>query len=309
MKKAGRKLIVSVFVLVVAMSLAVTSTFAWFTMTNTPSVDGFNVNVTTSEGLLISLTGADGTYKSRFTKSEIEAAIGTVYLSPVTSTDGIAMKDLAGQTAATSSYVSFDLHFFSSTLQSVKLNSTGNSVTSVKNPSTDVDFAKAWKTIDASLYSNDVNLLNPSNGVVDEDGEIKTGADIIAKAQNAVRISFVNGASAVTWYPNIDKGFNLDYNFLQLSEGFEPKNLGLEYFNHVSDTAYLATSFPEIFSTSWYDGTYIADNTLITLAPAAGGGFKATLTIKIWIEGYDGDCFDSIMDDILTIALKFQGVV
>ncbi|MDD4003360.1 MAG: hypothetical protein PHE12_04110, partial [Clostridia bacterium] len=79
MKRASRKIIVSVVVLVIALSLAITSTYAWFTMSSDPVVEGFDINVTTSNGLLIRSQGIDGethyqgNLKSRISAEEILA--------------------------------------------------------------------------------------------------------------------------------------------------------------------------------------------------------------------------------------------
>ena len=57
MKKISKKAILSILTLVLTVVVLGASTFAWFTLGTTATVDNFDVNVTSSEGLEISLDG------------------------------------------------------------------------------------------------------------------------------------------------------------------------------------------------------------------------------------------------------------
>ena len=56
MKATTKKLIAATFVLVVAIALAASSTYAWFAMSTTTDVRQFDVNVTAGDNLLIAVT-------------------------------------------------------------------------------------------------------------------------------------------------------------------------------------------------------------------------------------------------------------
>jgi hypothetical protein len=330
MKKTVRKLIISAFVLVVALSLAVTSTFAWFTMTNTPSVDSFDLNVTTSNGMTMSLTDTAGSYKTRITNADlldylisqniVSASLSEFELDAVTSTDGIAFTDLDNNSVAVSDkkFISFPLYFYSAKALTVKLNSTGNSV--ARKTGQTVSSVTAWKNISAGEYGK-----NPAGlGSADTPSPaIDIGEEIDASAANAVRISFVNaaGTSAVKWYPNPDKGFNGDYDYLSVGTGFTPANLGLDYFNfkNLSNVTQPELTYSKnYYVTPVYDGedklttagNFIINDDLLTLVSGTGvegEGYYGHITVNIWLEGYDGDCFDSIFADAITVALQFIG--
>jgi hypothetical protein len=45
---------------------------------------------------------------------------------------------------------------------------------------------------------------------------------------------------------------------------------------------------------------------LVTLAPIAANQFFGTVTVNIWIEGWDADCFNSILRGQITTALVFS---
>src|SRR5690554_3342201 len=55
--KSLRKLFLATLMLFVALFAVIASTFAWFTIQQNPQVDDFNVDITSGEGLQISLDG------------------------------------------------------------------------------------------------------------------------------------------------------------------------------------------------------------------------------------------------------------
>lgn len=53
---------------------------------------------------------------------------------------------------------------------------------------------------------------------------------------------------------------------------------------------------------------FIITDKLLTLEED-GDKFVGSLTIRIWIEGFDGDCFDAVFEDIIKVGLQFKGVM
>lgn len=295
--KSAKKLIVSVVVLMVAISLAVTSTFAWFTLSATPKVEGFNVNVTTSDGLTISTT-ADGVYKSTLTADNIFEAnsdIATLALTAVTSVDGKTFTEINGTSpAATGSFVDFTLYFKSNTKQVVKLKSDVNNTKVTSTPAVGINRVDAWQAISANTYG-DSHLA------------LEQGADILADAKDAVRISFIDGTTANVWYPNPTTGYNYDDGLNNAKEAVTAKNLAMDYYNKTEGTSFKISDTDDAMGLPSSD---IYSDNLLTLDanPIAEGGFSGSLNIIIWIEGWDGDCLNSIFADTINIALQFQGV-
>lgn len=340
MKKAARRIIVSVFALAISLSLAITSTFAWFTMTSTPIVDELSINVTTSEGLEISLEG--GSFKPRISTDEImEYLFGTgeaygyagkyseFELTHATSEFGRAFTDMLGGSIddGDGAYLELVINFQSNFAQDVYLNNNTNLnyVTSSKPEGAVTTPVVAWKAITDGEYTD-----------TDIDGDGFAIDDVITgvQAANAVRISFDTGADIdgdykpVIWYPNPDKGYNKDTNYLK-AEGaaFIAKNLALDYYNSNTggDDLTLPTYYNQTitegedeeevtyngisnYSMNFYTGNFITQDKLLTLAKVGEATkFTGTLTIRIWIEGYDGDCFDAIFDDVIKVGLQFKG--
>jgi hypothetical protein len=130
---------------------------------------------------------------------------------------------------------------------------------------------------------------------------------------NAARISFVNGEDAVVWNPNPEKGFSGDYNYKSLPD-FTCYSLSTDYLNEVFGYNLSVPSYYQtLCSKDYYDmeaGNYIITDKLLTLEyNEADEYYRGEFTVNIWLEGWDGDCFDSIIDDILTIGLQFQSVL
>ncbi|MDD4315772.1 MAG: hypothetical protein PHC84_01275, partial [Clostridia bacterium] len=207
MKTATKKLLISVMILAVAVSLAATSTFAWFTMNNEPEVQGFDVNVTTQDGLYISLTpatgtdpadvttGLAGTFKSYVTADEIVAAM-LAYNDAAFADEGV-LKALSHATTANgntfavpaniitaagdTTHYTFRLYFFSNNEYQVALKASESSVTSTPGTKPYVD---AWKEI--VLNSTTAGFYPHEDNVETDDNNIAIGSDIVVHAKDAV---------------------------------------------------------------------------------------------------------------------------
>lgn len=101
MTKLTRKLMISVFTLAFALVTLGASTFAWFTLTSTASVTGVSANMTSGEGIEVSVDGRNFVNNLTWSliKSQIDNApensfsnIETIRLDAVTTADGYTFK-------------------------------------------------------------------------------------------------------------------------------------------------------------------------------------------------------------------------
>ena len=51
-----------------------------------------------------------------------------------------------------------------------------------------------------------------------------------------------------------------------------------------------------------------ADTNLTLLRDAVNGDYRGMLTMVIWLEGKDGDCLNSILDDYAQVYVDFAGI-
>ena len=84
MKKALRKLIPSIIMMLIAAAFVGTSTFAWFSMNRTVTVTGMSVDTRVDDNLKIAAANAEANYDVALTQTR------SAHLRPVSSVDGVS---------------------------------------------------------------------------------------------------------------------------------------------------------------------------------------------------------------------------
>ena len=77
-KKKERKLGSLILLLFLTVVLLTTSTYAWFTSNRTVTIEGIDVNVSASNGLLISSNAADGSWKTLIATTDLSTGYSVV---------------------------------------------------------------------------------------------------------------------------------------------------------------------------------------------------------------------------------------
>lgn len=328
MKKATSKILMAAMSLVVAIGIATGTTFAWFTTNRTVNVSTVQATVTTgTDGLYVAIkTGPGETDYTKF-KSSIEAAdlntalygkaspsaddFKTILLDALTSADGEALTDEKGVAApefvagatTPNKYIQFTLKFRTTVAQDIYLakgvkvgDGTKDSEIITNGNATVANQVLAWANVDASVYGK----------------SLTAGDRIEARAANAARVSFVSGSNKNIWAPNEVEG-----------KGFWKSNLADDYKsyflgNKTADeiaatpsavTAPTATLKMLSDEDAQKQPAVIGDATKIaTTAKTANNAYEAEVTVRIWIEGNDGDCFNSIFGDKFDVNLYFNSV-
>ncbi|MFA5449017.1 MAG: hypothetical protein WC292_01065 [Clostridia bacterium] len=321
MKKVTKKLAISIMILMVAASLAITSTYAWFTMNDTPEVAGFDLEVTSVDGLYISLvpvsgeygvdaTGANGTFKSYLTNEEIMDELlrqfevdETETLKRLTHGTSVNEKpaftiephaSVVGVRDNETAFYSFRIYFRSNNQYEVSLKlatETGEDANLMSSVTT-----QTASTLPKVQYWTG----NELGGTV--------GDDIEAEAANAVRIAFGNSATAAgmkIWDPNAGEGFGDDYVAADPDADPDPidgvyENAAFMYYNHVN--------VDKLTYTAPATAVVDADEVLVTLEETGSTGvYEGFLDVVIWLEGWDGNALNSVLGDIFTTRLVFKG--
>lgn len=310
----NKKILTAATTLVFAAVAVAGSTYAWFTLNQTATVEQLDVNVTAGDGLYVSLSGDEGTFSDSINPSSLLA--GNFKFIPVTTSDGASFVDrkgvaITGDANAAGGYVSFDVYLRSKSPLPIYLSSA--SVTS----------ADSSLTLNVPV-SEQIDAWADTVVGIDYDGSNNT--TLTTRASNATRFSVLGGTD--------DKIFDLA-DVAGFGERVAPTNptdpvadwtwgagynRAFEYLNRVSPNDLTGATFAT--ETAAIVTTLPADpgEAIVTLATAGGATFDGKtwtdsdwyadkLTVKIWLEGWDADCFDVLFNDTVTINMVFKGQI
>ncbi len=305
MKKFSNKMVLSVLTLVLLVVALGTTTFAWFTVGNTASVQEFEANVSSGEGLEIAYFSGDTNrsgYVRTITTAQITGYLVADYgysdwatdfeLKPVTSTDGKKFQQLQEDYTLTEEalgigkkvggYIEFELRF--------RTKATGASL--------------VWESV--SLDST-VKNWTPELAFIPVGGSVPSSAAADYKAANGARVSLTRGD--VTKVYERPSGLD-DDNVNNAVLGSSTPDFGHgahDYFERVTGKD-LSDNF----------ATYQAVGTITSLTPevvlgsfdddgSLVDGYRVlTVTVRIYLEGFDSETFNAIIGNDLKIALGFK---
>ena len=327
MKKATTKILLAALSLVMALGIATGSTFAWFTANRTVQIGAINATVTSgTQGLYVAIwdqsassgEGAYTAFEAGWDANAITAAVfgstqnpsGTVLLDALTSANnGETLTRENSQTAVTFSataqnnaFLEIKLKFRTTTAQDIYLGYDGSNFNSTISPVGNYNSTPvlAWTTIAADTYGTH--------------SQIAASAALETRAAYAARVAFLTTANSettgVVWAPYDYTTDNSDgYN---TQAGFYKGNLARDYRNNLLDmnSTYTVANTNavklELDSNAESNTITTGATKIVSTTDNGHGQFDAEVTVRIWIEGTDGDCLNSIFSDILAVNLVFN---
>lgn len=282
-----KKLILSIVSIAIAIVALGTSTFAWFTLSNRTTVGQFNAEVTGGDGLEISLDNTS--WYSSIPSSVMQDHLATLYgsslsgdkpiIKDVTSFDGKTFKIFNDD--AEDGWIEFDLNFRSRVKTEVY-----------------------WTN--AELRGDNFDWT-PDNEFLLEGGvEASPSTPILINPSNALRVSLdgkVDNESTVYAYEKADGDGNV---YL----GTEASIYGSVSYYNAKNSANLidVDNLPDnLFKTfTNFNSTTIENNKVLTLVENETTSYnEGTITVRVWMEGWDADTYDSILGKPVFIALSF----
>jgi len=256
MKNANRRLLISLAALVIAIALAATTTFAWFTMDTTPEVNDIDLVVTTQDGLYISFDDGLGSSRTFVQVEDEERVMKAVKLNSTTMENAfIKLKDGTVDTseaAEDTDYFMTTVYISSASNYSVHLQSVEIAI----NNAASLDAVYAWRDITAA----DINLdtwteeaaaifENAQEGLTI--GQTLEGDEVIipvdtklpaqfANIKNSLRIGFaIDGTMVKVFNPANGEGWE--------AYGF---NAAHDYFNYKNNTTLGSDWTTDIYSST-----------------------------------------------------------
>lgn len=306
MKNANKRLLISIAALVIAIALAATTTFAWFTMDTTPEINKIDLTVTAQDGLYISLTGTDGDYYTNLNVTDESASLklDAVTLKKPTALDaaeGVFTKIKDGTTVTSedsSEYYSKEFFIRSQSNYSVHISNI--TIKDVTNPTQNI---VAWR-----------NFTTAADGFEATKG---TALPVQALIQNAIRVGFAVGNEMVKIVnPNAGAGWE------DSTYTFNGDKAAHDYYKTVTQ---MSADDKGAFDNDWKDPVYTAidktklasygavgntvDNQILATLGTADASlwYKQTIKVYIWAEGTDADCFNEILKTGFTVNIELSG--
>jgi hypothetical protein len=310
MRILSRKILISVISLTFALFALGTATFAWFTLSDTVTVSQFSATVTSSDGIEVSLGSSNLDFYTNIPLSVVTsflngAGFGSNFrMNHITSQNGLTFVDMNGNAKTDFSYkegyIQFQLRFRSLT-PGVKIylaNGSGLS-SDAKNWASDADFINSKGTNIATGEARDYYIANAA----------RFSFSTVEGGTEKVKIVYELPENAYGATTNAQYGNKVLNQATQL-EG------AVHYFNQKNGLI----SYPaegQIYNGLVYTGktlpasttTFVGQSPIVTLGTTPDEGYYyGVVTLRVWIEGWDPDCFDALYGSNLKIDLKFTTV-
>ncbi len=288
MKRITRRLITVLMSVIFSFVALGTVTFAWFTLTNVTTLAPFEVDVSTSEGIEVAL--GDESYSDEWF-ADVPTSTMLVYLKSlgydesfglknVSSPDGINFKNMNNNNVENSisgGYLEFKLR-----LRSL------------------VGGQKIYITTNTGFSSNPIEWMADAT-FRNSKGELIIAGDIVNySVESAMRMSF-QSKDAVIVYELPDSENNT-------AQGTTPQIPGaVEYYNVKHSLNPLSIEGVRLAETIT---SFVGAPAIVTLPTEnpVDNYYQAIITVRIWIEGWDSDCIDALMNKNLTINLQFSTI-
>lgn len=245
-----------------------------------------DIAISADSGIEISLD--DETYLTTLSTQRIAEYLYHQYkvfqFEKVTSVNGIEFKNISTQMDTETGYIEIPIYFRS------------NSATSIY-----------WNHIDLSSMLKRFIVDIPFHS---HSGMVDTGDELIYNAANAYRISIEGVVDDETHVITYEMPDQYNYNtvlgtggdFTSDGEGYPGMyNYYYQKFQRLMDHSEEVATTPTI---TQINQVKITDMKTYTNRDQTYYGF---VTIRIWIEGYDPDAYDFVINDTVSIGLTFRG--
>lgn len=270
-----KKLIPALCMLLVAAALLGTSTYAWFSMNTTVSANGMSITAQTQGNLLISATGAEGTY-SIDSINLAESSPKAFTLKPSSSVNGV-------------DFFKADLNAARNDNYAVPTTSTTSAVSYTAGTNTDGNYLYSKMFYIKADGSNLSNLTASITGV--NFGTESAASGELLKALKVGIAVTEKGTPATTGI--IYSPFSGDLNYLGIAKATGTD----ETISTAGVTSALAT------------GVKGTSGTTVNLASLTDGTEYQVL-VTIWYEGQDANCTSAIASaytlDGVTLGISFS---
>lgn len=304
MRKKLYLLIISFLCVTLTLS---TTVYAWFQISRTGLIEGIEIGISLDDTIELSLDGM--TYHKTIDNDMLSKVIGkNPRLATVTTQDGTNFIKGPFETSSVASknvdYISFDLYFrLTSDNPNISAHQRYIYLANSKQPT----FAEALTT-DGTFITSKGNMWR--NPIAFHDGMevIPAGSNRLYYAKNAVRIASISPNPELSFIYDTSedryRGFGKPFG----AYDYYTKRLGvaLDMPNAPENQIFKLTQFSPLQNDIALDkDSLLAELTLVS-EDQGRYTYQGMTTINIWLEGWDPDAFDPIVNDSLIISLSIR---
>ncbi len=317
MKKLTRKITLSLVAILFAVIALGTTTYAWFTLGTSATVGDVEADVTSGEGIEISLDGK--TWVSTLTKEMIQKYIDENYgtgkanealnlIDLVKSQDGVEFTNSQGDNITKAgSYLKLP----------IKIRAVGTATNKAVSVSKVTMGSSAYEwTADATVLKDDVTGVTTADAthtvpvVVENEGSkviryfmesdcyLVAGKKYKYYASDAARVTFVYGGKVklTTHSTTENKGLAIEED-KTIATGIAKKYADAKGFTFNATFAEDDTSYKFNTEVTTTDAVIPADQ--LTTA-------GVTVDVYVWLNGFDADCINAILGKKITVSFEFK---
>ena len=297
MNSITRKLVLSVLTVVLTVIALGTTTFAWFTLTNTSIIQPFDAQVVSDTGIEVAVGAYNADpltleFKTTITTQDIYDYVEAAYpagfrFNHVTTTNGVSFVDMNG--VGTDGYLEIPLHFRSDNEEFIEWEMVSLTSTAA-NYRTSVEFTDSLgnlRLVDSSFPANLQDAMKISvTGITDR--------SLMAEST----IAYENAAGGTNTLSGGHAG-------VDLSNGGVGAN-GAQNF-YFETTATLPTGSNSV--TTVATQTSLDNELVLQMASGqtatADAEYYGYVMVRVWFEGWDAEAYNALLGRMITISLRF----
>lgn len=284
-----------------------TTVYAWFSISRTNMIEAIEIGISLDDSIELSLDGL--TYHKTIDNQMLEKIIGKhPKLASITSQDGTNFfkgpLDTTKNAIRNVDYISFDLYF---RLTSDNPNVSAHQKYIYLSNRIDPTYEMA-PNMQGTFVTSKGNRWTNTIAYHDGMGIIPAGTSRLYYAKNAVRISSESPNPELSFIYDVSEDRYRGFGKVFGAYDYYIKRLGIAL--NIPDTP-----TNEIFSLTKFsplqDDIALDKESLLAKLELISNDnniyvYQGKTTINIWLEGWDADAFDPILDDQLLISLNIR---
>ncbi len=300
-----KKIYASLIALIMIGFTLTTSVYAWFSVSRTGMIEGLEMGVGLDDDLMLSLDGA--TYHKELTNDMIIPYIGeNPNLSSITSSNGYEFYKgpiSSAKAQVKSDYISFTI-YFKVVSDNPNVDAHHKYVYLANKRSPTYQDSNVKGTYITSQGKNWISPITFDNG----SKIVNSGESGMYYSKDAIRISAVDSSNQLRFIydpsNNPERGFGRTFG----AYDYYQKRLGisLDIPDDLPDVTNVLTQFSLLQDDIALEKVSLVEDLILVSNQAGVYEYRGFATINIWLEGWDADCFDSILADSLKIKLSFK---